>query len=346
MRALLLLLSFAPFSPAAAQTGVETLLERLESPRQASPAQCARQIAQAAKLNGPDLLHGAAVCYAAKRHEEGNFLLNAGQVRSSADMVLMVPASKADSDVQASLYGVIYLHSGGPGREDVLRDSSARDRFFKLFDGWAPDYGPDYKPGWNVGRRPDPAAYRAAIAELKAGRREQLADISRLYSDEEYYSLHRRLQDLIVRNGNSVAEGTPDAKLWSDLQRKMNERSAALGISPHPADEAGDPGSEPFPPDSPALEETVLAGSADPVVQRCADLAERSAIAAESSILRVLITKSPEWGVIWRADLGGGGQPVERITCTENSSASRPLDMGDERIAPLPERLARPGIAR
>lgn len=336
MRTLILALPLALSSPAVAQPGAEALLERLESAKDATPAQCERQVAQAAKLNGPDLLYGATVCYGAKKLEEGSFLLNAGQVRSSADLLLMVPASKADSDVQASLYEVIYFHAGGPGREEVLRRPASRDRFLKLFDGWAPEYGPGYDPGWNVRRRPDPAAYRAAVAEQKAGRRKQLADISRLYSDRVYYSLHRRLNDLLARNGNSLVDGSADARLSNALMLEMRARSEALGVGPEPADEGGDPGTEPFPPAAPAVEEIVLAGSTDPLVQRCADLAERMIIASESKILSVLVTRSPEWGIVWRADMAAAGQPAERFTCTEQTSASRPLDMGDESIPPLP----------
>lgn len=346
MRALILLASLAFASPAAAQTSAGTLPDRLNSvsPEAGTEANCEAQVARAANLNAPELLQGASVCYAADRPVEGNFLLNAGQVRSVADMGLMVPASRADSDVATSLYGVIYFHAGGPGREDVLREAESRDRFFRLFDSWSAGYPADYNPGWNVRRRPDAAAYQAAIAETKAGRRRQLVDIARLYSDETYYSLHHRFQDLQARNPTGFVEGTPDANLSRDLERRMNERSAALGIggvAPAGA-ESGDPPSMRFPPHIPAREEVVLSGSADPTIGFCADIAERLTIAADSRIVRVLITRSPEWGTIWRADLAGGDHPTERFTCTSNTSSSGPL--GDE-IPPLPEGGAPPAAS-
>lgn len=338
MRALLLSLCLSLSSGAVARTEEAGLLGRLNSvrPGAATAADCDRHVAQAAKLNGPDLLYAASVCYAANKPGEGTFLLNAGQVRSTADLVLTVPAAKADSDIQTSLYQILYFHAGGPGKAEVLRDATLRDRAFSLFDGWSPSYGPDYDPGWKMRRRPDAAVYQAAIAEQKAARQKQLGEIARLYSDEEYHSLHRQFQDLQARNGSGFAEGTADAKRAHDLMRLMSERSAALGIGPHPGDEDSDPGSEPFPPASPAREETVLAGSTDSVAKRCSEMAERFTIASESKILRVLITNSPEWGVVWRADMAAPGEPAERFTCTANTSASRPLDMGDERIPPLP----------
>jgi hypothetical protein len=346
MRALFLLLAIGLSSTAAAQAGMESLLERLKSPKGATAAQCEAQVARAATLNGPDLLYGASVCHAANRPEQGNFLLIAGQVRSSADMAETVPARKADYNAQSTLYGIIYFHAGGPGKAEVLRDPASRERFFRLFDSWSPRYDPDYEPGWKVRSGAVPAAYQAAMAALKAARRKQLVDVARLYSDDQYYALHRRFQDLQARNPNGLVEGTADAALAQDLQRRMSERSEALGVATFAGDEGGDPGGERFPPAAPASDEAVLAGKADPVVQRCAGLAEKLAIASDSRIVRVVITRSADWGTIWRADLAAAARPMERFTCTENTSASRPLEMGDESIAPLAEAVAPPAGGR
>jgi hypothetical protein len=339
MRTLILLLvSSGLGSQAPAQRISDALLDRLTSvrPGSATSADCARQVAEAAKLNGPDLLYGAAVCSAAGRAVEGSFLLNAGQTRSMADLALTMPASKADSDVQTSLYGILYFHAGGPGSEEVLRDASSRDRLFRLLDSWSPSYSSDYNPGWNVRRRPEAAEYSAAIAELKAHRREQLDEVARLYSDTAYYALHRRHQDLQARNSNGFIAGTPDADLSRELLRQMSERSAALGIGTADDDTARpDPSDLRFPPPAPGAEELVLPSSSDPVVRRCADSAERWTIAADTRVLRVLITKSPEWGTIWRADIAGGDRPAERFTCTSDSTSSRPL-AGEDTIPPLP----------
>lgn len=347
MRALFLLLSFGLSSPAAAQAGIDTLLERLKSPKGATAAQCRRHVERAASSNGPDLLHGAASCHSANMPEEGNFLLIAGQVRSSADMALTLPARKADANAQSTLYGILYFHAAGPGKEEVLRHAPSRARFFKLFDSWAPSYGPDYHPGWKVRERADEAAYLAGMAEMKAGRREQLVDAARLYSDDRYFSLHRRFRDLLARNPDGFPEGTADAALAEDLQRRMGERSEALGIKAVPDfAEGSDPGGEKFPPAAPASDEAVLAGDADPVAQRCAGLAERLAIGSDSRVVRVMVTRSPDWGTIWRADLAAAGRPMERFTCTENTSASRPLEMGDESVPPLGQTEAPPAAAR
>lgn len=344
MRTFLVLVFGLLSSHAAAQTGGSALSDRINSvdPATTTEADCDAQVEQAENLNGPDLLFGAAICFAANKPVEGGFLLNAGQTRSIADMSLMVPAARADSDVQTELYGFIYFSAGGPGSDEVLRQSPLRDRLFSLLDGWSPHYSLGYNPGWNVRRRPDAEAYASAIDELEAGRRQQLADLGRLYSDDIYFALHRRLQELQARTSGTYVEGTPGARMSEDLQRQMSERARDLGIASGirnetPDEELGDLSNDQFPPAAPAPDEVVQSSSDDPSVQNCVDAAERLTIAAGSHVARVLITQSPEWGTIWRADFEGGFQGPVRFTCTARTSSSQPMDMPGESVSPLPE---------
>ena len=82
MRALILIMSLWLASPAAAQTGAGALQDRIALLGQGTrtPAECDAQVAQASELNGPDLLYGAWVCFAAGRDVDGNYLLNVGQI--------------------------------------------------------------------------------------------------------------------------------------------------------------------------------------------------------------------------------------------------------------------------
>ena len=228
--------------------------------------------------------------------------------------------------------------AGGPGSEDVFRDEVSRSRFFQLFDDRSPQYSYGYNPGWNVRRRPDAAAYRAATEEVKAGRRRQLLNAVRLYSDDAYLAVWRRFVELQARNPRGFVEGTQDAALSSDLWRQMDERAVALGVEPTPGiPDPDDPSSARFPLHQPAADEEILSSSADPVVQHCADMVERMTIAGDSRIVRILITRSPEWGVIWRADLAGGALPPQRVMCSTAMTSIQPLDLGGETIPPLPE---------
>jgi hypothetical protein len=300
-------------------------------------ADCERQVSQATMLNGPDLLVGAWICFSANRGVEGGFLLNAGQTRSIVDLALTVPATRADSEIQAAIYGFIYFRAGGPGREDILRDEASRNRFLQMLDDWSPQFSETYNPGWNVRRRPDASAYRAAIEEEKVRRRRQLVEVARLYSDDAYFALHRRFGELQARNPRGFVEGTPDDELSRELSRQMNLRALALGLrTARDTSDLDDASSPRFPPHEPGADEEILPSSTDPVVQHCVDLAERMTIASDSRVARVLITRSSEWGVIWRADLEGSDMGSERLTCSANTTSSRPLE-ADDNIPRLPE---------
>jgi hypothetical protein len=307
--------------PAAAQMAtVEDYLKRLSSidPKEASEADCAAQGAQANNLNAADLFYASAVCHAVKKEIEGNFLLSAGQVRGSADMATMAPASKADLEAAAALYGFIYFHAGGPGNIEVLRSPQSRDRFFQLFDSWAPTSNADYSPGWKVGQRPDDAEYQKALAEIKAGRRLQLSEMSRLYSDNEYYALQRQFDELQKRTSGRYVAGTSDSKLASDLQQRMDQRARALGIR-HETPNWDSIKERKTPPSAPGKDETVVSASADPAVKQCSDWAERLARMSLSKIVRIVMTTGSEWGLVWRADIASSDDPPEmsRFICSK-----------------------------
>ena len=342
MRALILIGSifWSLAAPAMAQWPTSPLLDRLTAidVSKAIPSACNAQMARATYLNGPDLLYASAICRAAKMPVEGNFLLNAGQVRAMSDLSLMVPATKADSDLSTGLYGVLYFHAGGPGDEAVLRQAGSLNRLFSLFDGWSPDYTSDYDPGWRMRRKPDVGTYRTAIKEMKTARRKQLVDAAKMASDAAYASLARQLDELKARNPAGFIVGTVDERVSSQLLRQMTERAAVLTLGgaavPRRFDERSD-AAERFPPAGLAAEESVI-GNTGPVATRCADLAERMTIAQESKIAAVLVTRSAKWGTIWRADLAAENRPMERLTCTATTTSSRPLSMGADTLAPLP----------
>jgi len=221
-------------SPTYAQVTTDNLLERFAALRPGSTTQadCAAQLANATKLNAVNLFYGAGVCYAAKQSAEGSFLMSAGQTRALTDLSLMQPASEADQQAAAALYGIIFFHFGGPGREEVLRDQATLTSMFQMFDSWVPAYSDEYDPGWRVTKqRPATEAYQAHLAESKAHRRGQLVDISRAFSDQQYYSLHRQFVELQARNPKGFVTGTPDFELSAQLEQRMSERAKELGIS-------------------------------------------------------------------------------------------------------------------
>ena len=329
-------------SPAFAQTAPAKLAEQLAAidPKKVTPAECDAAIAAAQTSNAAALFYGMAVCMHAGKQVEGSFLLNAGQTRALADMVTMVPAAKADSDVTIDLYGFIYAYAGGPGSDEVLRDPKLRARFLQLLDGWTPVIDASYDPGWKTRRRSDAPAYLAAVADIKASRRKQLDDITRVYSDEQYYALQREFNALQVRTAGRYEEGTPNQKLADSLQKRMRARAKAIGVASFAAEPgipSGKPSASDYPPPAPGSDETIVATATDASTQRCADIAERMAIGGDQKIDQILVSKSAKWGLIWRADLSGGKGGAERFTCADGATSSRPLAMGSDVLATLPK---------
>jgi len=261
---------------------------------------------------------------------------------------LLPPATQADDQGLMDLYGMLYFGGGVSGiKDEVLRETESRKRFLKSFEEWTPVYDPSYDPGWNARKRPDAAKYRATVAEGKAGLRQYLDRTVRLVSDDQYYAAHRQQMQLLERNRNGIKPETPESKLFDELQRRKRERAIALGIEVGPstqdiieATESKDTVAEMrenFPPNSPEKSEVVVTDIGDPIVERCLDLAERSAVSQGGKIVRVLVTSSTKWGTIWRADIAGGDHSSTRFTCTETTSSSSPMGISDAEIRPLPD---------
>lgn len=290
-------------------------------------------------LSGPALFERASACMNDNRPLEANFLLNAAMIRLSVDMMQTVPASSADAESLTGYAGALMFFSEGPGEAEILRDSTSRSRLFALLDAWSPRFDQAYSPGWNVRERPDLPRYEAAISEAKAARREDLTRIAQLVADDIYYALYRRVAAL--RSQTRTAQSGVDRASIEDLHRQMRDRARELG-SPLVDVDPGPDGEPRFPRSRPAADEAIVAVSDDPVAARCRHAAEWESVARDARIVRTLITRSPEWGLIWRADIGNGGE-VERFTCTSNTSSLRPLIAGDEPIPPLPGELVPSG---
>ena len=341
-------------SPTTAQSSAGTLKQRLEAIDSKTPsvADCVSQLEKAATSNGPDLIFAGWVCEKAGKFEESSYLLIAGQLRATTDLLLLPPATQADDQGLMALYGMLYFGGGVSGiKDEVLRDPESRKRFMKSFEEWTPVYEPSYDPGWNARKRPDAAKYRATIVEGKAGLRQYMDRTVRLVSDDQYYEAHRQQMQLLERNRNGIKPGTPEGKLFDELKTRKRERAIALGIEVGPSTqdiiEATESKAtvaemrENFPPYSPEKSEVVVTNSGGPIVERCLDLAERSAVSQGGKLVRVLVTSSTKWGTIWRADIAGGDQSSTRFTCTETTSSSSPMEIGDAEIPPLQDTAGR-----
>jgi hypothetical protein len=89
---------------------------------------------------------------------------------------------------------------------------------------------------------------------------------------------------------------------------------------------------------SPQPDETVISGKNDPVAADCAAIEAPWTKWMDERIVKVLITRSPKYGTIWRADVNMCGscrrqkQPfLERVICSKDNVVGAPV-VG---IAPL-----------
>jgi hypothetical protein len=344
--ALIAILSFGLSSPVMAQAVSRDGRFKPIHGKELRESDCASHIAKAASATGETLIYGAGVCKAVQKPVESSFLFLIGQLRAASDIMLLPPATQAEDQGLMGLYTTLYYGQGVNGADDeVLRNPATRARLFKLLDEWSPDYGPDYNPGWTARKRPDAAKYAATIAEGKAGQRQYLDMVVRMVSDDEYYALHGQYLEVMKRNPDSISPNTADGTLFDDLVRRKRDRAIALGIDvgPAPPDprDVDDPVAKEkadaemlrnFAPASREDGEKVISGNADPIAEKCTDHAERTAVSRGGRIVGMLITSSPKWGTILRADIAGGDADIERFTCTDRSTSSRPRD----EVPPLP----------
>jgi hypothetical protein len=99
----------------------------------------------------------------------------------------------------------------------------------------------------------------------------------------------------------------------------------------------------PMPPPALQKDEIVFTAVDDPVVKMCAGNENRMRKALKFRILKVVITRSPKWGTVWRADVAfptdsTQDEPIVfRTTCWKQGIDQRPLQMfnPDASIPPL-----------
>jgi hypothetical protein len=118
--------------------------------------------------------------------------------------------------------------------------------------------------------------------------------------------------------------------------------ATALLAGPSGASGAAGPSLPPLPADAPAPDETPLATPDDPVVLKCVKYADGLDQGTGRRRVKVVVTRSPRWGTVWRADSAfpaEGDAPPElwRSVCWTGGALERPLEMFDpsQSIPPL-----------
>jgi hypothetical protein len=180
--------------------------------------------------NAPQLFYAAAV---ESQNGQGvatvRYLL-AGQIRSTADLALFEPRSKADESSMAALYGMIFYAFGGAGSEEYYRDETVYRTILSDLSQYRPVLSGGYNPGWESDSNVTPEEYAAAVAKAVASRESQLRELIELYSNDEYYSLTQELGMLRTRNPEGFRAGTIDGDRAIEITRRIREMSGGPPI--------------------------------------------------------------------------------------------------------------------
>jgi hypothetical protein len=211
-------------APTWAEVTIETLVPSLERLRDSgtSAEACEHEYSRAGKLNSPNLLYAAGVCFGAKNDLRGATLLLAGQVRSMVDLGLFEPENESDKMAMANLWGILFYRLGGGGPNNIYQDPVVRDQLFSQLREWLPDASAEYSPGWNFKKRPDSVEYQKSISDAREHRIAQLQAYAKLVSNPDYLEAQTELNAIQSRNPKGIGSDTPDGKRAAELMQKMS----------------------------------------------------------------------------------------------------------------------------
>lgn len=196
---------------------------------EAAPDRCDEALARAASSSAEALFDGASSCTAQQREQDSYFLLMAGQVRATSDMLMFQPRTEEAKSKAASLYGRLYYQMGGAGSLAFYADERAVAALYQRVTAWTLDAGTqhDYRASWNSEPVADMAEYGALLAEAWSMRRTQLDAYSRLARDPGYVRLDEEMQGLMRENPTGFVAGTPAAERAMQLQEAMGRTQMA-----------------------------------------------------------------------------------------------------------------------
>lgn len=227
--AVIVLLFAACLTVRAGEVTIANLGEALHLLDSATTAEmCSTLVDESPARNSVQLFYSAAVCAKEERSADASFLLLAGQIRSSADMQLYQPASNADRETMATLYGLIFYQFGGAGDQSIYRDAAQYTALVARLSAWDPSRPESYNPGWNFKSPPREIEYKQAIAAAKEFRLTQLASYSRLVRDDLYYAANEEFSELQSRNPRGFISDTEDYDRSAELMKIMRHREREL----------------------------------------------------------------------------------------------------------------------
>jgi hypothetical protein len=172
------------------------------------------------------------MCHAAGDNMRTTFLLLAGQIRATTDMLVLEPTDDTQRTKAAELYGVLFYQAGGSGDEELLRSAEQTQRLFDDLRSWSPVLEKSYDPGWSYRKPAQDAEYHKMIECQREARIAKLDWYAGLARNDQYYLANKELQEFRAKNPGAVQVGTPAYAQMEQIIARMNSVSAG---APKPA---------------------------------------------------------------------------------------------------------------
>ncbi|NCT40271.1 MAG: hypothetical protein GW778_01220 [Alphaproteobacteria bacterium] len=182
---------------------------------------CLEAVNSSQTINAEYLFNSSLTCLKEGKTFEGTYLLNLGQMRSMTDLSFLKPLKEVDQQAAADLYALLYYRFGGPGDYEVYRDEDLYNSLVEKLEAWNPAFDAKYNPGWEY--EADVNDYEGNLKKFKTIRFKQMREYHLLYSNEEYYKLTQKLNEISRKNNNKFQVGTKAYEAYSDLKTRKSE---------------------------------------------------------------------------------------------------------------------------
>lgn len=158
---------------------------------------CTDGIARAIELNGGQLVRAAELCTAEKRKFDSAFLLDAAQVRSGADVEVLVALNDVDQiEVEKLVKLLAVTLQVGLEDPDIRANPNSATALVQQLDEWNPRFDDKYNPGWKYRMSVRPDRYNELLDRFK---QRQLSILERrvlLTRNDTYYAASVELREL------------------------------------------------------------------------------------------------------------------------------------------------------
>jgi hypothetical protein len=182
---------------------------------------CDGALANAERLNGPQLFRSARDCAEHGKEADAVFLQIAGQIRSQTDMVLLRPRTDQD-EVAMSQLAIALYSLGGAGPRQLYSDNVAASQLFQRLEAWHPVLLPAYDPGWKFRESDRHTRYESVAEEIKQARLAQLKDYAALAADPHYAALETKIDEIQTRHPQGLTPDSEDYERFTELLEELN----------------------------------------------------------------------------------------------------------------------------